>query len=66
MPIKENTYESLSKVHLSQHAPQIDGRPIHPGIACMTSSAQTLTLDNFTKGSYTTVLKTAQSTDTHL
>jgi hypothetical protein len=35
------------------------------GVACMTASAQTRTLDNFTHGSYTKVLK-AQSSDTHM
>lgn len=35
------------------------------GIACMAASAQTLTLDNFTKGRYTKVLTNQQPTDTH-
>jgi len=35
------------------------------GVACMTASAQSLTLDDFTHGAYTKVLKTAQSVDTH-
>jgi hypothetical protein len=35
------------------------------GVACMTASAQTLTLDNFTQGRYTKILTNQQPTDTH-
>jgi hypothetical protein len=35
------------------------------GVACMTASAQTLTLDNFTHGPYTKALRPTQPSDTH-
>jgi|HubBroStandDraft_3_1064219.scaffolds.fasta_scaffold16872_3 hypothetical protein len=35
------------------------------GVACMTASAQTLTLDNFKHGSYTKVLTPTQPADVH-
>ena len=35
------------------------------GVACMTASAQTLTLDNFKHGSYTKALTPSQPADTH-